>query len=189
MHTMPRITENNIHHWVNDFLKVNVTLLILILILVLIGLQTQQVCDKIPCHTPKTVEDTYTIKGIELNQYFGDKMPVVGGAQLSSLGNAFIRTGEGITKYSQYLRFNGDGTDEVIEIEITNDEHSVDINVPNQGDLRLNSATGNDILIGQTKYGTLFQINRRKTTSSLFVDFPKKELLSSVTIVQNRIEH
>ncbi len=103
-----------LHHWVSDFLKVNVTLLILLFVLVLIGVQMQSICDRLPCHTPKTVEDEYTIKGLELNEKVGDKAPTISSAHLSrSMADAIIRTGGGVTKYSQYIRFAGDGRDPI----------------------------------------------------------------------------
>lgn len=78
--------------------------------------------------------------------------------------------------------------DESTDIVFTRSGSSVDIDVPNAGDLQLVAAPDRDLLLGQTKYGTLFQINRRKTTGQLFVDFPQKQALGSVTIkVQGRI--
>ena len=80
-------------------------------------------------------------------------------------------------------------SDEVTQIVFTKSGNTVDVDVPNQGDLRLTASPDRDALQGQTKFGTLFQLNRRKATGQLFVDFPKKQLLSSVTItVQKRVE-
>jgi len=79
--------------------------------------------------------------------------------------------------------------DEVTQIVFTKTGNTVDVDVPNQGDFRLTASPDRDTLQGQTKFGTLFQLNRRKATAQLFVDFPKKQLTSSITItVKKRVE-
>ena len=77
---------------------------------------------------------------------------------------------------------------EVVQINFVQSEHTVNINIPNQDVMTMVGSQDKDTYQGQTQYGALFQLNKRVTTSELFVDFPIKQVLGSVSIkVKNRM--
>ncbi len=111
---MKKITD--FHHMISEFYKVNVTLLFFLFLLVIAGAHLTiktDICETTPCFVPKVQEEEYVLSGLEFQQNIGDKHPLVTSAQLSSLADRTISTGEGRTKYTQYLRFTGNGRDPI----------------------------------------------------------------------------
>lgn len=111
---MRKITD--FHHMVSEFYKVNITLLFFLFLLIIAGAHFRpslSLCDTMQCFTPKVEEEESLLGGLEFQQTFGDKHPLITSAQLSSLADKTISTGEGRTKYTQYLRFKGNGRDPI----------------------------------------------------------------------------
>ena len=101
---------------ISEFYKVNITLLFFLLLLIIAGAHLAvktDMCETTPCFTPKTETEDYTLSGLEYQQNLGEKYPLITSAQLSSLADRTVSTGEGRTKYAQYLRFTGDGKDPI----------------------------------------------------------------------------